>query len=81
VEAAFDVAFDVAKVTFEVRARPGVSAAEVTFVHLALDDAKRVRPDTIGSFEPIGAHCRQNSRGQNSLRRDESLGGDHPANV
>jgi len=52
--------------------------------HLALEGTKRVRPDTIGSSGPIETHftCRgQNSRGQNSLRRDGSLGRDHPANV
>ena len=50
---------------------------------LALERKKQVRPDTIGSSGSVEAHFafRGYCRGQNSLRRDGSLGGDHPANV
>ena len=65
-----------------------VLVAEVTLDHLALEGAKRVRPDTIGASGPVEAlfafrrHCRgQNSRGQISLRRDGPLRRYHPANV
>ena len=67
---------------------PGVSAAEVTLDHLALEGTKQLRPDTIGLPRPVETHFvfRGHSRGrisrrQISLRRDGSLGGYHPANV
>jgi len=76
--------FGVAKVTFEVRVRYWRIRQEITLDHLALEGTKRVRPNTIRPSGPIEAHSAfrgQNSRGQNSLRRVGSLGGDHPANV
>ena len=51
---------------------------------LALEATKRVRLDIVRPSGLIEAHFsfrEQNSRGQNSLRRDGSLGGDHPTNV
>jgi len=61
----------------------GIVVAEIMLDHLALEDTKRVRPDTIGSSGPIEAYFafREHCRGQNSLRRDGSLRGDHPTNV
>jgi len=66
----------------------GVSAAEVTLDHLALEGKNRVRPNTIRPPGPVETHFvfrghsrGRNSRGRNSLRRDGSLGGYHPANV
>ena len=61
----------------------GVSATEVTLDYLALEGTKRVRPDPINPSGQVEAHFafRGHYRGQNSLRRDGSLGGDHPANV
>ena len=64
------------------------SAAEVTLDHLAPEDTKRVRPDTIRPSGAVEAHFAfrghyrgRNSRRQNSLRRDGSLGGHYPTNV
>jgi len=60
-----------------------ISAAEIMLDHLALEHTKRVRPDTIGSSGPIEAHFifRERCCGQNCLRGDGCLGGDHPADV
>ena len=61
----------------------GLSAAEVTLEYLALEGTKRVRPDTIVSSGPVGAHfafCGY-CGGQISPRRDGSVGGNYPANV
>jgi len=65
----------------------GVSA-KVTLHHLALEVTKRARPNTIRPPGPVETHFvfrghsrGKISRGQNSLRRDGSLGGCHPANV
>jgi len=47
----------------------------ITLDHLALEGTKRVRPDTIRPYGPIEAHSAfrgQNSRGQNSLRSEET---------
>ena len=66
----------------------GASAAGVTLDHLAVEGTKRVLPGPMGPSGPVDAlsvfrgHCRgQNSRRQNSLRRNGPLRGDHPANV
>ena len=61
----------------------GVSAAEVTLDHLAIECTKRVLQDTIGPFVPVETHFgfRGHCRGQNSPRRDGLLGGGRPANA
>jgi hypothetical protein len=49
----------------------GVSTAEITLDHLALEDTKRVRPDTIGPSGPVEAHFafRGHCREHNSRRQ------------
>ena len=61
----------------------GVSETTLMLGGLALEGTKQIRSTAVVPSRSVAAHFAhgEQGRGRNRLRRDETLGGDHPADV